>query len=91
MARKRMNGRFSSVFFCYLDSAGAAHAPFIMPQKDPLFYESSITAYNVPELLTGKIPYSVRQFQKVLDNYRSKPAADVVTSATAPQSPQDEY
>jgi hypothetical protein len=88
---KRMNGRFSSVFFCYCDSSGMTHMPFVLPQKDPLFYESSITACNVPELLTGKIPYSIRQFQQVLDTYRSRPATDVVTAATAPQSPQDEY
>jgi hypothetical protein len=88
---KRMNGKFSSVFFCRCDSTGAVHAPFVLPQKDPLFYESSLTAYNVPEFLTGRIPYTIRQFQSVLDAYRSKPATDVVTAATAPHGGQDEY
>jgi hypothetical protein len=88
---KRMNQRFSSVFFCRCDSSGAVHAPFVLPQKDPLFYESSLTAYNVPEFLTGRIPYTLRQFQSVLDGYRNKPSVDVITEATASHGAQDEY
>jgi hypothetical protein len=72
---KRINGRFSSLFFCFFDSTGASHAPFVLPQKDPSFYESSIIAFNVPEFLSAPLPYPARRFQEVLDAYRKEAAA----------------
>jgi hypothetical protein len=84
---KRLNRRFSSVYFCYCDSSGVMHRPFILPQEDPAWYASSLAAVTVPEFTKGKIPYSMRTIQAALDNYKNhhvKP--DVVTSATAVQS-----
>jgi hypothetical protein len=81
---KRMNGRFSSVWFSYVDSLGTAHTPFVLPQRDPSFYESAVFAYNVPELLTAGIPYTNRQFRRALDAYLKQPKTDAVAAASAP-------
>jgi hypothetical protein len=81
---KRLNGRFSSIWFSYVDSLGVAHAPFVLPQKDASFYESSVFAYNVPEFLTSRIPYTVRQFRGALDAFRNRPKTDAVAAASVP-------
>jgi hypothetical protein len=55
---KRMDGLFTRPFFSYLDENGKASKPFVLPQKDPDFYESFVQNYNIPELITGEIPVS---------------------------------
>lgn len=52
---KRMDRRFSRPFFRYVDKSGAVHKPFVLPQRDPSFYRSCILAYNIPELVTGRV------------------------------------
>jgi Tol biopolymer transport system component len=82
---KRPNGRFSAICFRYVDSTGAAHDPFVLPQKEPAFYESSIFAFNVPECLTARIPVTISQCRTALQKYGKKPGADAVTAASARQ------
>jgi hypothetical protein len=77
---KRINGRFSCICFSYFDSTGTAHAPFVLPQKNPSFYESSVIAFNVPEFLRARITYPARAFRKVLDAYRKNSAAPAVAA-----------
>jgi hypothetical protein len=38
-----------------VDEEGNVSKPFILPQKDPLFYDSFLRTYSVPELVTGPI------------------------------------
>jgi hypothetical protein len=52
---KRQDGLFTRPYFSYLDSLGHASKPFVMPQENPLFYESSLQIYNVPELTNQPI------------------------------------
>jgi hypothetical protein len=79
---KRLNGRFSSICFSYVDTAGVAHNPFVLPQKDPAFYASSVVAFNVPESLTAAIPATPRQFRIALEKYRKNAPPDAVTAAS---------
>ncbi len=55
---KRMDGLFTRPYFSYLDENGKASKPFVLPQKDPEFYDSFIQNYNIPELITGEVPLS---------------------------------
>jgi len=52
---KRINGLTTRPFISYIDESGKAHKPFVLPQKDPLFYRSFMTNYNVPELISGPV------------------------------------
>jgi hypothetical protein len=54
-ASKRRDGVFSRLFISYLDHQGNASKPFLLPQKDPGFYDRYIMNYNVPELITGPV------------------------------------
>ncbi|MDX8340698.1 hypothetical protein SLH46_15990 [Draconibacterium sp. IB214405] len=53
---KRRDTQCARPYFFYFDKNGKAHKPFIMPQKDPEFYDSFLRTYNIPELITGEVP-----------------------------------
>ena len=52
---KRDNGWLARPYFSYIDAQGREHKPFLLPQKDPAFYDTWLKTYNVPELTTGPI------------------------------------
>ena len=52
---KRMDELFTRPFFCHFDENGKASKPFVLPQKDPEFYNSFFINYNIPELITGAV------------------------------------
>lgn len=65
---KRIDGLFTRPFFSYLDDNGKATKPFVLPQKNPEFYNTFIKNYNLPELITGKVPFSQLEIRdKVLE------------------------
>jgi len=52
---KRDNGLLARPYFSYIDSKGREHKPFVLPQKDPVFYDTWLRTYNVPELVSGPV------------------------------------
>jgi len=38
-----------------VDESGQFSKPFLLPQKDPDYYDMSLRSFNVPEFLTGKV------------------------------------
>ena len=88
---KRMNGRFSSLWFSYRDSAGAVHSPFVLPQRDPSFYESSIIAYTIPEFITSRVEFTSRQFRKAINSYQKNNMADAATADSAQSGEKYEF
>jgi hypothetical protein len=46
---KRMDGLITKPYFSHIDSLGRTSKPFVLPQENPLIYESSLDVYNVPE------------------------------------------
>ena len=52
---KRMDELFTRPFFSYFDKNGKASKPFVLPQKNPEFYNSFLKNYNIPELITGAV------------------------------------
>lgn len=49
-ASKRGDGIYGKPYFCYVDSKGVTHKPFVLPQKDPSFYDFTLKSFNIPEL-----------------------------------------
>jgi Tol biopolymer transport system component len=56
---KRDDGFSARPYICYFDTTGKEHKPFLLPQKDPSFYDLLYKSYNVPEFITGpvRVPY----------------------------------
>jgi hypothetical protein len=46
---KREDGLFTKPYFSHFDSLGNTTKPFVLPQENPLFYETYLYIYNVPE------------------------------------------
>jgi len=55
---KRIDGLFTRPFFSFLDENGKASKPFVLPQKNPDFYNAYLKNYNIPELITGEVTVS---------------------------------
>ena len=55
---KRGDGLFTRTYFSYVDKDGNAYKPFILPQKDPAYYDSLLQTYSVPELIKSPVKVS---------------------------------
>ncbi len=74
---KRDTGLLARAYFSYVDAEGRDHKPFVLPQKDPTFYDTWLKTYNVPELISGPITISQAELLKVIrsgDAATDKPA-----------------
>lgn len=58
---KRDDGLCARPYFAYFDEQGRVHKPFILPQKDPEFYQSFTFTYNVPELSKSAVSFKVQK------------------------------
>ena len=63
----------------------------LLQTKGPRFYESSLSAYNVPEFTTAAVPYSPAGLQAALEAYRAKPGVEAVSSASVTAAAGGEY
>ena len=90
---KRQDGLFTRTYLSYVDNAGTARKPFVLPQRDPTYYDSLLETYSVPELVKGPVTASRSRLVRAA---RAKPsvAPEVpLTGATpkaAPIDPQQE-
>jgi hypothetical protein len=70
---RRTDGLYTRPFIAYVDEGGEISKPFMVPQKDPDFYEEFLRSFNVPEFVTGKVKKDGRDMLKAIDS----PAKDV--------------
>ncbi len=63
---RRMDGLYTRPYITYFDTSGKFHKPFLLPQKDPLFYDCFLKSYNVPEFVSGKIETSIRELERIV-------------------------
>jgi WD40 repeat protein len=77
---KRGNGLFARPYVCYVDDEGTESKPFLLPQKDPSFYDTCLKTYNVPELVCG--PVTVEE--DVLTRPIFSEPVDAISRATRP-------
>ncbi len=59
---KRLDGRSTRPFIAYINSWNQIGKPFVLPQKDPMYYDNLVLSYNIPELIKGKISLAPRDF-----------------------------
>ena len=83
---KRMGGLFTRPFISYVDRSGRIAKPFVLPQRDPQFYDSFLKTFSVPELITGPVTVSPRALARAVRS-PDKIVVDSFTGAT-PQGPR---
>jgi len=71
-ASKRDDGWYGKPYFAYVDKDGKVHKPFVLPQRDPSFYDYTFKSFNIPELMTGKLPFSISDIEKVYRNGKTE-------------------
>ncbi|MBN2136205.1 MAG: PD40 domain-containing protein [Sedimentisphaerales bacterium] len=52
---KKGSAPFTRSYLAYVDTEGKVHKAFVLPQKDPAHYDSCLTTYSVPELVTEPV------------------------------------
>jgi hypothetical protein len=60
-----MDGTYTRPYICYFDTEGNAHPPFLLPQKNPMYYDFSTKSFNLPEFITGKVEISPYKLAEV--------------------------
>lgn len=63
---KRMDGLWARPYFASFNpETGALGKPFLLPQRDPDFYDSFTYTYNVPELIKAPIQHADQLLQAI--------------------------
>ncbi|HNT36049.1 MAG TPA: hypothetical protein PKH07_13760, partial [bacterium] len=65
---KRRDGLLAKPYFCHVDEKGRVSKPFLLPQRDPLFYDSFLKTFNVPELINGPVRVSSKEISRTVWN-----------------------
>jgi len=80
---KRDDGMFTKAYFSYVDRDGRFHKPFILPQKDPAFYESYMNVYSLPELIKNPVRITGERLARLVrGQHQSTVGLIPVTGAT---------
>jgi hypothetical protein len=79
---KRQGGPFTRTYIGYVDESGKSHKPFILPQKDPAFYDSFLKMHSLPELITGPVDVSEREFVRAIQSSNQIRVLIPITGAT---------
>jgi WD40-like Beta Propeller Repeat len=58
---KRRDGLFTRPYFTHMTQDGQFSKPFLLPQRDPLFYDSFLRTYNLPELIQRPVTVTSQQ------------------------------
>jgi hypothetical protein len=64
---RRGDGLYTRPFFAHVGKNGETGKAFMLPQKNPDFYDAFMKSYNIPELITGKVgidAYSISKESK---------------------------
>jgi hypothetical protein len=79
---KRQDGLFTRTYLSYVDNDGKLYKPFVLPQRDPIYYDSLLETYSVPELIRGKIRAAKSLLGQAARNENSISVDVPITSAT---------
>jgi hypothetical protein len=63
---KRMSPLFSRPHLAYVGADGRCGKPFVLPQRDPTFYDSQLLTYTIPTLATGPVRVSQAALVKAI-------------------------
>ena len=88
---KRQGGTLTRTYLSYVDATGQVHKPFVLPQKDPAYYDSLVETFSVPELIEDRVEVSTSLLARLA---RCEPSVGVdtpLTGATPLARPSDPW
>jgi hypothetical protein len=72
-ASKRGDGVYGRPWFAHVDENGKTSKPFVMPQKNPDFYDFFLKSYNIPEFSSGPAPFTPEDVRKAFIQLDAEP------------------
>jgi len=63
---RRIDGLYTRPYIAWLNENGDASKPFLLPQKDPDFYDNCLRSFNIPEFVTEKVKTNGRDILKTI-------------------------
>ncbi len=70
-ASKRGDGLYGRPWFCHVSPEGSVTKPFLLPQKDPHFYDNMLRSFNVPDLGNASVGFDAADIGRL---WREVPA-----------------
>jgi hypothetical protein len=64
---RRENGAYTRFYIAYFNGSGNFGKPFMLPQKDPHFYQQFFKSFNIPEFLVEPVKYSPHDFLNAIN------------------------
>jgi hypothetical protein len=61
---RRTDGLYTRPYIASVDEKGNAGKPFLVPQEDPAYYETTLYSFNVPEFITGPVKLNIREVEE---------------------------
>lgn len=61
---RRGDGLYTRLYLASIDDNGKISKPFLLPQKDPFFYDKSLFSYNVPEFISSEVKVDITEFEE---------------------------
>jgi len=52
---RRTDGLYTRPYIAWIDDNGESSKPFLLPQKNPDYYDFNLRSFNVPELVSGRV------------------------------------
>lgn len=52
---RRIDGLYTRPYIAYLGENGEPGKPFLVPQRDPAYYDRLMKSFNIPEMIKGKV------------------------------------
>lgn len=64
-ASKRGDRVYGRPYIAHVDTAGRVSQPFVLPQRDPMRYRTTLKSMNIPELYPEAESYDARALRKI--------------------------
>jgi len=72
-ASKRGDGMFGKPYFSHVAADGTVTKPFLLPQKDPHFYDQMLRSFNVPDLGNAPVGFDAREIGRIWKEVPAEP------------------
>jgi len=64
---RRMDGLYTRPFIASIDENGKVGKPFLLPQKEPDYYEQLLFSFNIPEFVNEKVEVNIPELENLLE------------------------
>lgn len=64
---RRLDGRFTRLYFAHVDKDGVCTKPFLLPQQNPHHNTWRLKSYNVPEFILGEVKLPIDKVKALFE------------------------